>query len=115
MTLIVPQSEDQFISYPHQTELLKRTSAEGAYIRISTEIKANLSFVITCTETGQVIMEDIRDVFKVEFVSPHFTQWDELYELQNDGTWKIKWSWRISDIDGLLVRVRVLNTSIDRK
>lgn len=102
MTLIVPRDNDQFISYNHQKEIMKKASDQGVYMRISTEISSKISFILTSIETGEVTFQDDREVFNVEFVSPHFNPWDEIFDLQEDGSWKLKFFWRISDIDGVL-------------
>lgn len=43
-----------------------------------------------------------REKIRISFISPHFTPWDELFELDETGNWNLAWGWRIADVDDYL-------------
>lgn len=104
MTLIVPGNETNFISHAHQKELLKTASDAGVYMKLTTRVDVDIEFILSDVEKNLVLLRDRRKSLDVVFVSPHFTPWDEMFDLQENGGWVLKWKWRICDMDGLLSR-----------
>lgn len=62
----------------------------------------DIEYIVTDLKTGITILCDRRQNVNIEFISPHFGKWDEIFVLREDGTWKLKWEWRVSDIDYLM-------------
>jgi hypothetical protein len=100
LTLIIPQSDKHFESHPQQKRVLKEAMDKGVFIRVKTLVHLDVEFILF-NEQGAPIIRDRRTTLEMEFVSPHFSPWDEIFDLQSDGTWKLKWNWRISDIDNI--------------
>ena len=111
LSLVVPKEDQVFRNYPHQKEVLKRAKDDGVYLRINTTVSLPIQFSIIDNSTDVVKLQDRRNEFQMEFVSPHFTPWDEIFALQKDGSWKLKWRWRVSDIDYLLKSLRPIQDS----
>ncbi|KAJ3270929.1 hypothetical protein HDV01_007326 [Terramyces sp. JEL0728] len=106
LTLNIPEEYSHFENHNAQKELLKAASDEGVYFRIETIIETDIEIIVTDDTTGLPVLRDRRTRFGVTFTSPHFTPWDEIFDLQPDYTWKLKWDWRISDVDGLLRKLQ---------
>jgi hypothetical protein len=101
LILVIPEDQNEFHSYTHQVELERRTMEEGVYMRVDTEASLDVDFVVK-DHDGQELIRDHRPTIDLQFVSPHFTPWDEIFALQPDGNWKLAFDWKISDIDYLL-------------
>lgn len=103
MVLMIPKEYSVFESYRKQKEIRKQAEEAGVYIRINVQVtfKSGLEFVVWDDKDLPVI-RDWRKRVDFQFVSPHFTPWDEIFELTPDGTWQLKFEWRVSDIDYLL-------------
>ncbi|KAJ3416599.1 hypothetical protein HDV05_000881 [Chytridiales sp. JEL 0842] len=102
LTLLLPREDSLFVSQPRQKQLLKKAESEGCYMNIDVQVSGmDLEFVVK-DENGIVLVRDKRDKMDLQVVSPHFTPWDEIFELEEDGGWRLRWEWRISDVDCLL-------------
>lgn len=106
LTLIIPGEYSNFENHTRQKELLKSASDEGVYFRIDTIIETDIEIIVTDDSTGLPVLRDRRTRFGVTFTSPHFTPWDEIFDLQPDYSWKLKWDWKISDVDGVLKKIQ---------
>ncbi|KAI8799280.1 hypothetical protein BJ742DRAFT_846853 [Cladochytrium replicatum] len=105
LTLHVPPSDGKFVSHPRQMEVLQAAMDAGCYMRIETKVDFTPCGGIECVlwnKTGIPIVRDKRDAVDMQFMSPHFTPWDEVFEMDEMGEWVLKWRWRISDVDRLL-------------
>lgn len=100
LSVVTSRQNHDFVSHPDQKKVLKEATDAGCYIRVNAIVDANIEF--TVSKDGIPILKDSRKSIQLEFISPHFTPWDELFDLQPDGSWKLKWNWRVSDIDGIL-------------
>jgi hypothetical protein len=101
ITLVIPEEDSMFISQPHQKRLMKKAQDDGCYMKIDVQATMDIEFVVK-DKNDIPIIRDKRDRVDLQFVSPHFTPWDEIFDLQADGTWRLRWAWRLSDIDHLL-------------
>ncbi|KAJ3112776.1 hypothetical protein HDU96_004191 [Phlyctochytrium bullatum] len=101
-TIVIPEEDAHFVSHPRQKRVLRAAEDDGCYFTVRCRIPQTVYFRIVDEETGAVVLRDRREGVEVEFISPHFTPWDEIFELQPDGTWKLRWMWRLSDVDSLL-------------
>ena len=99
---MLPKSDINFESYQHQKQLLENATKEGVYIRIQTLVDIDVDFTLFDRNGDIPLIKDKRKQMEIEFISPHFNPWDELFIPQEDGNWKLNWQWRISDIDGLI-------------
>eukprot|EP00842_Homolaphlyctis_polyrhiza_P005359 jgi/Hompol1/5824/HPOL_004729-RA len=103
--LMIPAIDSEFESHPRQKEILKAAEDDGVYIRANVVIDGDLEFVLTDNASGMPLLRDRRSRIEIQFISPHFTPWDEIFEIQpSNGEWRLRWNWRISDIDGLLAQ-----------
>ena len=101
ITYMIPQEDAAFDSYPRQKELTTACEREGCIIRVDTIVEWPMDFYVTLASTGVPILKDTRNNFHMSFMSPHFTKWDEIFQYQPDGTWRLAWHWKLSDIDGV--------------
>ncbi|KAJ3256390.1 hypothetical protein HK103_005519 [Boothiomyces macroporosus] len=106
LTLIIPGEHSNFENHTRQKELLKSASDEGVYFRIDTIVETDIEIIVTDDSTGLPVLRDRRTRFGVTFTSPHFTPWDEIFDLQPDYSWKLKWDWKMSDVDGVLKKIQ---------
>ena len=98
ISIALPAEEAIFESHGRQTALLKRAEEQGCYFRIHTTIDVDLEFSLF-NENGLPLLRDRRSFVDVVFTSPYFNPYDEIFELNEDGTWKLGFKWRIVDID----------------
>ncbi|KAJ1555397.1 hypothetical protein HK096_001546 [Nowakowskiella sp. JEL0078] len=105
ITLLIPPGDDSFVSHPRQQEIMKIASDQGVVMRIDVRVDLDrlggVEFV-HWDKNGIPTVRDKRSKIDLQFISPHFTPWDELFELDEAGEWRLRFRWRISDIDGLL-------------
>ena len=101
ITYVVPKEDADFHSQPRQQEIAKAAAKEGCYIRIDTIVDCDLEFVVKSYLSDIPLLRDRRIRMGVSFMSPHFDPWDEIFTLQEDQSWKLRWNWKISDIDGV--------------
>ncbi|KAJ3181367.1 hypothetical protein HDU85_003681 [Gaertneriomyces sp. JEL0708] len=99
ISLVIPSSSSHFISYPHQKEVMQKAMDDGVYFKIDTRVSLDVEFCITDDVSGIPIVRDRRKRVEVQFASPHFTPWDEVFRLREDGEWELRWEWRVSDLD----------------
>lgn len=78
---------------------------EGCYFRVGIRTGGEIKCTVYDSETNEPIISDVRDSVDIEFITPHFDPWDPIYEHQADSTWKLKFRWRISDIDGFIKNI----------
>lgn len=102
MTLVIPASDASFESHPRQSEILKKASEEGVFIRVQVRMNTDVTMELVDTTTQQVTFTDKRRFVDMEFMTPHFNPWDELSELDPEGEWRLRWKWRLSDMDYLI-------------
>lgn len=117
MTLAIPPTDAEFISYPHQRRVLAHAQDAGVFIRATVRVDAEIEFHVRDKASGISLVRDKRPFFHVQFISPHFTPFDEIFEVgeaENDNGivtedtrggakgWRLKWRWRVSDVDHLL-------------
>ncbi|KAJ3199763.1 hypothetical protein HK099_003023, partial [Clydaea vesicula] len=102
-TLVVPEEELLFKSYDYQKKLQKIAMDEGVYIKVDTQLTFTngVEFILR-DKNGTVFFRDYRKRIDVQFCTPHFTPWDEIYELDSEGNWQLRFKWRVSDIDYLI-------------
>ncbi|KAL2913154.1 hypothetical protein HK105_207395 [Polyrhizophydium stewartii] len=100
--LVVPVEDSDFESHPRQREVLKQAEDDGVYMRITTSIDCDLEFTLTDEESGIPLVRDRRDRVDLQFISPHFTPWDDLFYTDESGEQRLGWPWRISDVDSLM-------------
>ncbi|KAI8914535.1 hypothetical protein EDD86DRAFT_199533 [Gorgonomyces haynaldii] len=100
LTLLIPKSQQEFESHPQQKKLLKDASDQGVFLRVKTFVDLDVEFILSDAQSGIPLLKDRRSSMELDFLSPHFNPWDELYDLSADGSWQLKWQWRVSDIDG---------------
>jgi hypothetical protein len=98
ITLIIPKDQSQFKTHQHQNYLLEQAGKIGCSFRLDCTIKLDLEFVLS-NENELPLLRDQRSSIQVTFTSPHFNPWDEIFNLQEDGTWKLAFRWKIVDID----------------
>ena len=106
ISITLPQEDAVFESHGRQSELMQRAEKEGCYFRIDTTIDVDLEFTLF-NENGLPLIRDCRSFVDVEFTSPHFTPFDEIFDLQEDGTWKLGFPWRIVDIDRVFAQSQI--------
>ena len=101
LTLVVPQEDLNFTTQQKQREILDRCIDQGTYIRITAALDSIVQFSIWNVESNVQVVQDERHKIVLEFSSPHFSAYDEVLELDENGRWKLRWQWRVSDIDYL--------------
>ncbi len=99
ITYVVPKEDAEFQSQPRQQEVAKNAEKAGCYIRIDTVVDCDLEFVVKNLSGNIPLLREHRKRLEVSFMSPHFDPWDEIFDIQNDESWKLRWSWKICDID----------------
>jgi hypothetical protein len=122
-----------YVNYPSQKELEKEAMDAGCYIKLDAIInfkqplemrvlKWNLENGGTC----EIVHTDRRKAMNIQFITPHFTPWDEIFELVPRGQeeestatfmgikreipeddhgarrWRLRFDWRVSDVDYLV-------------
>ncbi|KAJ3083090.1 hypothetical protein HK102_001265 [Quaeritorhiza haematococci] len=105
VNLVIPKEDSFFKSYPDQKRVMQRAMDEGVYIKVDTVLEAHVEFVLWDENGGagaMPLMRDRRKRIEIQFVSPHFNPWDEIFELDERGKWRLRWQWRVSDIDHLV-------------
>ncbi|KAI8815864.1 uncharacterized protein EV422DRAFT_547883 [Fimicolochytrium jonesii] len=100
--LVIPAEDAQFTSHPRQKEIMKHAEDDGVYFKIDTRVDLDLEFVVVDKTSGMPLIRDRRRRVELQFVSPHFTPWDEVFELDAEGEWLLRWKWRVSDVDWLV-------------
>jgi hypothetical protein len=103
LTINLPEQHSIFHSHQRQNELLKIAKSQGVHFKINTTIQCDLQFAIF-NKNDLPLVRDQRDFINVDFTSPHFTPFDEIFVLQGDGSWRLCWDWKIVDIDGVAER-----------
>ncbi|KAJ3282283.1 hypothetical protein HK104_010978 [Borealophlyctis nickersoniae] len=101
ITLVIPKEDAKFESTQKQRAIMKRAEDEGVFMRVNMRMTADIEM---CLYDGNELplMRDRRKKVDFQFVSPHFTPWDQPFDYQ-DGVWgPLRWQWRVSDIDYLL-------------
>ncbi|KAJ3155349.1 hypothetical protein HK101_001553 [Irineochytrium annulatum] len=101
MTLVVPRESAAFTGYAEQKRVMKEAEKAGVYFKINCTVNARIEMIVR-DENDIPLLRDRRDQIDMQFISPHFDPWDEIFELQPDGLWKLRWTWRVSDIDYLI-------------
>ncbi|TPX43730.1 hypothetical protein SeLEV6574_g04892 [Synchytrium endobioticum] len=101
MTLVVPQEEATFTTQQKQREILNRCIDQGTYIRVVAALDSEVEFSIWDVKNNVHLVLDKRHKILFEFSSPHFSAYDEVLELDEHGKWRLRWQWRVSDIDYL--------------
>ncbi|KAJ3307599.1 hypothetical protein HDU76_004512 [Blyttiomyces sp. JEL0837] len=101
LCLVIPEQDSEFISHPHQKKVMNKAMDDGVFIKIRTHVDVDMEFVVS-DQNDIPYIRDKRKSLEVEFISPHFTPWDEIFDHVEGGDWKLKWDWRVSDVDGLL-------------
>ncbi|KAJ3022738.1 hypothetical protein HKX48_005365 [Thoreauomyces humboldtii] len=100
--LVIPREDEVFTSHPRQQQIMRRAMDDGVYFKVDVRCDLDVEFVVTDERTGMPLLRDTRRRVELQFVSPHFTPWDEVFELDGDGEWMLRWNWRVSDIDWLV-------------
>lgn len=102
ITLVIDKQDQEFRSYMEQKMIMQKSMDEGCYMRIDTDLQVDINLCIY-NKLNQCVLSDSRKKISVQFISPHFLSADEIFTMNKDGSWKLAWDWRISDIDGLVV------------
>ncbi|KAI8847938.1 hypothetical protein BC829DRAFT_444159 [Chytridium lagenaria] len=100
-TLMIPGHDAGFTSQQHQRRVLKAAEDDGCYIKVRCRVDAKVVMTVVDEKTGIPVLRDRRESVEMEFVSPHFSPWDEIFE-EVEGGWRLKWCWRIADVDFLV-------------
>ncbi|TPX36635.1 hypothetical protein SmJEL517_g01306 [Synchytrium microbalum] len=103
MTLIIPLEDSKFTTQQGQREFLERCIDQGAYIKVIVALDSEADFAIMDVNNvdGAPLLRDSRQKIVLEFRSPRFSAYDEVLELDEKGKWRLRWQWRVSDIDYL--------------
>ncbi|TPX56653.1 hypothetical protein PhCBS80983_g04391 [Powellomyces hirtus] len=110
--LIIPEEDGVFTSHPRQKEIMQRAMDDGVFFKVDVRVDCDLESIVTDERSGMPIIRDTRRQLDLQFISPHFTPWDEVFELDSQGEWKLRWQWRISDVDWI---VESMMPKVDRK
>lgn len=110
--LVIPEEDSTFVSHPRQKEIMQRAMDDGVYFKVDVRVDLDVEFVVINERSGMPMIRDRRRRFELQFVSPHFTPWDEIFELDSEGQWKLRWQWRISDVDWI---VESMMPKVDKK
>ncbi|KAL3895023.1 MAG: hypothetical protein SGCHY_004938 [Lobulomycetales sp.] len=106
LSLVIPKEEAEFHDYFRQKQVMNTAMEQGCFLRIDTRVVFReghgIDFSIVDTKRGLPVVRDKRDVMDLTWISPHFTKWDDVMQLQTDGEWALRWDWRICDVDFLL-------------
>jgi hypothetical protein len=97
ITIMLPKQYAEFESHPRQKQLMEQAEAEGCHVRIDTTVELDLEFVLSNAQ-GLPLLRDRRSFIDISFTSPHFTPWDQIFDLDLEGNWKLNWSWKIANI-----------------
>ncbi|KAJ3158436.1 hypothetical protein HDU86_002905 [Geranomyces michiganensis] len=100
--LVIPEEDGIFTSHPRQKEVMQRAADDGVFFKVDTRVACDIEMIVSDAASGMPIIRDRRRNVDLQFVSPHFTPWDEVFELNEHGEWLLRWKWRISDIDWLV-------------
>ncbi|KAJ3152184.1 Signal peptidase complex catalytic subunit S11C [Geranomyces variabilis] len=100
--LVIPEEDGTFTSHPRQKEIMQRAADDGVFFKVDTRVACDVEMILSDAASGMPIIRDRRRNVDLQFVSPHFTPWDEVFELDEQGEWLLRWKWRISDIDWLV-------------
>ncbi|KAJ3170620.1 Signal peptidase complex catalytic subunit S11A [Geranomyces variabilis] len=100
--LVIPEEDGTFSSHPRQKEIMQRAADDGVFFKVDTRVACDVEMILSDAASGMPIIRDRRRNVDLQFVSPHFTPWDEVFELDEQGEWLLRWKWRISDIDWLV-------------
>ncbi|KAH6576280.1 hypothetical protein BASA60_004579 [Batrachochytrium salamandrivorans] len=85
LRLIIPRTDADFETHPRQREIFKAAQDEGVFIRATVVVNCDLEFVIEDIASGDMpLLRDRRSRFEIQFVSPHFTPWDNLFVAEGD-------------------------------
>jgi hypothetical protein len=98
ITIMLPKEDSVFESHPRQNELLSKAEDQGCHFRVNTTVEMEIEFTINNAQSLPLI-RDKRQFIDISFTTPHFSPWDQIFDLQSDGTWKLNWDWKIFDID----------------
>jgi hypothetical protein len=94
------KEDAEFQSHPKQKAIVNTAERAGCCVRIDTLVTCDLEMVMKTLSSDIPLLRDRRKRLDVSFMSPHFTPWDDLYELDGED-WKLRWKWKISDIDSV--------------
>ncbi|KAJ3182408.1 hypothetical protein HDU87_008572 [Geranomyces variabilis] len=100
--LVIPEEDGTFTSHPRQKEIMQRAADDGVFFKVDTRVACDVEMIVSDAASGMPIIRDRRRNVDLQFVSPHFTPWDEVFELDEQGEWLLRWKWRISDVDWLV-------------
>ncbi|TPX67246.1 hypothetical protein SpCBS45565_g03932 [Spizellomyces sp. 'palustris'] len=100
--LVIPEEDSTFSSHPRQKEIMQRAMDDGVYFKVDVRVDLDVEFVVTDVKSDMPLIRDRRRRVELQFISPHFSPWDEVFELDAAGEWKLRWQWRISDVDWIV-------------
>ncbi|RKO99892.1 hypothetical protein CXG81DRAFT_27370 [Caulochytrium protostelioides] len=107
ITLVLPATEAAFGSYARQQALMQAAMEDGVYMRVDARCQLDLAVEVYEVATGRIVERGARrKTLDVQFTSPHYTPWDEIFALDDAGHWRLAWQWRLTDIDHTLFELR---------
>ncbi|KAJ3306025.1 hypothetical protein HDV03_000562 [Kappamyces sp. JEL0829] len=101
LTYVIPKEDAEFTSHPRQKEIIAQAAKAGCFVRVDTKVDWDVTFCLKTRSSNLPLLKDSRSSFSVSFMSPHFDPWDEIFVLQPDESWKLAWTWKLCDIDGV--------------
>ncbi|KAI9206614.1 uncharacterized protein BJ171DRAFT_496333 [Polychytrium aggregatum] len=101
LTLMVPEEDGLYQSHSQYKALMQRAMDDGVYMKINCRVKCDLEFILW-DKNDIPLVRDRRQRVDIQFISPHFTPWDEIFDTDDAGKWHLKWAWRVSDIDDMI-------------
>ena len=100
-TYIIPQEDSEFSDFNRQKEITEKAAKQGCFIRLDTKVECDIEFILRKKSSDLILMRDRKRSLNVSFLSPHFSPRDDIFDLQDDGSWKLLWDWKILDIDNV--------------
>ncbi|XJO74556.1 hypothetical protein BDV3_005361 [Batrachochytrium dendrobatidis] len=83
--LVIPRVDAEFESHPKQQDILKNAKNDGVFIRANVVIDCDIEFILEDVASGGMpLLRDRRSRFEMQFVSPHFTPWDDLFIVEGE-------------------------------
>ncbi|KAJ1559381.1 hypothetical protein HK405_010854 [Cladochytrium tenue] len=120
LTLHVPAEDAEFESQPRQKRVLQAAMDAGAYVRATVRVDWPVELAVRDARSGLLRLRDRRPFFHMQLVTPHFTPYDEVFEPirgaeKYDRGWRLKFDWRVADVDHLVEADRRRAASAEEK
>ncbi|KAJ3181198.1 hypothetical protein HDU87_001327 [Geranomyces variabilis] len=95
VTLLVPPEDAVFVSLAQQKEVMRRAMSAGVVVTVDARVACDVAAVVM--HDGEIVATDARSHVDLRFQSPLVRPPQQDAKTLPDG-----WTWKVSDVDGLL-------------